>query len=234
MFMPIHNDQTNIRGSDFTMRGQSMSRLETLVAAAFAFAVTMLIISVGNIPKDFAGFMQAVQLIPSSAASFAIIFWIWSTHANWCRRYGLEEGLPVVLSGMLVFIVLVYIFPLRLMMQGMFSYLSGGYLSSEMHYQHIDQARFMFAFFAIGFMLLAINFAALFYYALRKKNQLQLSTAEIFHTYTEIQQWSLTAAVASLSLLGVLFLPDAKLAWAGFTYFLLFPVLGLHGWLRHR
>lgn len=218
----------------FTMRGQSMSRLETLVAAAFAFAVTMLIISVGNVPGNFTEFIQAAKLIPSSAASFAIILWVWATHANWCRRFGLEDGMAILMSGTLIFIVLVYIFPLRLIMQGMFSMLSDGILPSEMRYQSADQARFMFVFYAAGFVALALNFAGLFSYAKRLKNQLQLSDAEIYHTNTQIQMWLLTALVASASLSSALLLPDTKLSWAGFIYFLFFPVLGIHGWLRER
>lgn len=225
--------QKRTGAADFIMRGQSMNRLETLVAAAFAFAVTMLIISVGNVPKSFDGFMQAVKLIPSSAASFAIIVWIWATHANWCRRYGLEDGPAVILSCMLVFTVLVYIFPLRLMMQGMFAILSNGYLPSEMRFESVEQARFMFAFFALGFVVLALIFAALFYYALRKSAGLQLSEAEKYHAYSEIQVWVFTVIIAGLSLLAAVLLPDTRLEWAGYIYFLFFPVLGLHGWLRY-
>lgn len=58
------------------MRGEEMTRIETFVAAAFAFAVTMVVISLGSIPSTFGAFIQAVKQIPSFAASCAIIFWI--------------------------------------------------------------------------------------------------------------------------------------------------------------
>ncbi|WP_100657608.1 TMEM175 family protein [Alteromonas flava] len=104
----------------FRNRGESMDRLETFVAAAFAFAVTMLVISVDDVPSNYAQFVYAVKLIPSFAASFAVIVWIWASHANWCRRYGLEDGPAIIMSATLVFLVLVYIYPLRAMMQVFF------------------------------------------------------------------------------------------------------------------
>jgi hypothetical protein len=36
----------------FTMRGESMTRIETFVAASFAFAITMMVISLGTIPDS--------------------------------------------------------------------------------------------------------------------------------------------------------------------------------------
>ena len=35
----------------FKMRGENMTHIETFVAAAFAFAVTMLVITVGSVPE---------------------------------------------------------------------------------------------------------------------------------------------------------------------------------------
>lgn len=218
----------------FYNRGDSMDRLETFVAAAFAFAVTTLIISVGKIPNNHAEFLQAIKLIPSFAASFAIIIWIWATHANWCRRYGLEDGKAIVLSAILVFLVLVYILPLRIIMQSFFSAISDGYLPSDMHYEDGSQLRFMFAFYAIGFFALAVNFIGLFTYALSVKKSIDLTHWEISQTKTEVQAWMLAAFIAVLAFVFSLFLPIDMIDYSGYVYFLLIPVLGFHGWLRKR
>ncbi|MFT5840861.1 MAG: hypothetical protein ACI9UT_003375 [Flavobacteriales bacterium] len=58
------------------MRGENMTRIETFVAAAFAFAVTMLVISVGAVPETMQGFVDSTKQIPSFSASCALIMWI--------------------------------------------------------------------------------------------------------------------------------------------------------------
>lgn len=218
----------------FYNRGQSMDRLETFVAAAFAFAVTTLIISVGKVPTHFDELIQAIKLVPSFAASFAIIVWIWATHANWCRRYGLEDGPTVVMSSTLVFLVLIYIFPLRIIMQGFFSAITGGFFTPEMKYEDMSQIRFMFAFYAVGFFALAINFIGLFKYALSQSKLIELTPKEVYQTQSDTQSWLLTALISIIAFLLALLLPISMIGMAGYIYFLLFPVLGLHSFLRNR
>ena len=221
-----------IRNESFRMRGEEMTRIEAFVAAAFAFAVTMLVISLGTIPSTFDEFLEAVKLIPSFAASGAIIFWIWYNHATWCRRYGLEDGPTVVLSGVLIFLVLIYIYPLRLMMQGMFSTFTGGYLPMLMDISSVAELRFMFAFYAIGFLLLCLNFIALLLHAKGCRQALELNDLELFDTQTDIILWSATASVCCLSLITSLVMSGSWVALSGFSYFLLFPVLTWVGFYR--
>ena len=76
------------RKQDIRLRGSKMTRLETFSDAAFAFAVTMLVVSVGSIPRDYAGLMQALKGVPAFAASFAAIMSVWGGHRKWSRRYG--------------------------------------------------------------------------------------------------------------------------------------------------
>lgn len=216
------------------MRGQDMTRIETFVAAAFAFSVTMLVISLGSMPSTYAEFEHAIKQIPAFAASCAIIFWVWHTHASWCRRFGLEDGLTVVLSCLLIFIVLIYIYPLRLMMQGMFSMLSNGYFPFQISFDSTREVRVMFGFYAIGFMLLSLNFVCFFGHALRQSGRLQLSKAEKFKTKTDLYLWIATAAVCSFVLILVVAIPQRSLPFANFGYFLLGPVLGSIGWIRGK
>ena len=216
------------------MRGETMTRIETFVAAAFAFSITMLVISLGSVPSTFSEFMHAVKQIPSFAASCAIIFWIWHTHADWCRKYGLEDGITIVLSGLLIFLVLIYIYPLRLMMQGMFYTFSNGYFPVEMKYSSVDDVRFMFGFYALGFFLLCCNFIAFYAHARRKQDDLKLNKFERFDTRTGVILWSVTSLVCCLSMFSVFILPNSLLFLCGFCYFLLLPSLTATGMLRGK
>lgn len=219
IYMTIHNTHS------FKMRGENMTRIETFVAAAFAFAVTMLVISVGTVPATMTEFVEATKQIPAFSASCALIVWIWHTHAVWCRRYGLEDGITIFLSASLIILVLTYIYPLRLMMQSLFQAISNGFFPMEMEFNNVWEIRFMFAFYAVGFMLLCINFIALYAYALSKKNLLQLNPIEYFDSQSETFMWMISAVLGSISLAFSLWLPLNMLGFAGYIFFALFPLL---------
>ena len=80
----------------FRMRGLEMTRIEVFVDAAFAFAVTMLVISFDAIPTDFDELVDAIKSIPAFVAAVWQLVWIWYTHNKWSRRYGLDDARTVV------------------------------------------------------------------------------------------------------------------------------------------
>ena len=106
----------------FRLRGQYMTRIEVFIDAAFAFAVTMLVISFDRIPQSFDEIVAAIKGIPAFVAAVAQLVWIWHTHSQWSERYGLRDARTVALSTSLLIVVLIYIYPLRIM----FSDFSGG------------------------------------------------------------------------------------------------------------
>ena len=98
----------------FRLRGESMTRLEVFSDAAFAFAVTTLVVTGGEIPGNYDELIIALKKVPSFVLSFAQIIVFWITHRSWSRRYGLEDFWTTFLSMAMVFTILVYVFPLRL------------------------------------------------------------------------------------------------------------------------
>ena len=52
------------------LRGEQMTRIETFVDAAFAFAFTMLVISIDEIPRSPAELIELSRDIPSFAVSY--------------------------------------------------------------------------------------------------------------------------------------------------------------------
>lgn len=48
----------------FRLRGLETTRLDTFIDAAFAFATTMLVISIGNILQNFSELILAFKTIP--------------------------------------------------------------------------------------------------------------------------------------------------------------------------
>ena len=97
------------RLGDYVERGQQVTRLEAFVDAAFAFALTMLVISIDEIPGNRAELVQALKGVPAFAASFAVLAMFWWDHNLWSRRFGLDDGWSVLLSLVYVFLALVYV-----------------------------------------------------------------------------------------------------------------------------
>jgi hypothetical protein len=53
----------------FRLRGMEMTRLETFIDAAFAFAITMLVIAAQQIPDDIETLLAAFKNVPAFIAS---------------------------------------------------------------------------------------------------------------------------------------------------------------------
>src|SRR4051812_40770293 len=86
----------------FRLRGLEMTRLETFIDAAFAFAITMLVISPGDVPRDIDALLNAFRNVPVFLASIATLGIFWHGHWIWSRRYGLEDGVSTLISWTLL------------------------------------------------------------------------------------------------------------------------------------
>src|SRR5260370_33914029 len=89
----------------FRWRGHEISRIEGLSDAVFAFAVTLLVVSI-EVPKTFAELAATMRGFGAFAISFALLFMIWFNQYKFFRRYGLQDNLTVCLNGALLFVVL--------------------------------------------------------------------------------------------------------------------------------
>lgn len=85
-----------------------MTRIEIFSDAAFAFAVTMLVISLSSVPRNYDELLVAMKGVPAFAASFTVIMVLWVSHRRWSRRFGLDDGISTFLTLALIFIILVY------------------------------------------------------------------------------------------------------------------------------
>ena len=184
----------------FQERGASVTRLEAFVDAAFAFAVTMLVISLDAIPDSIAGMLQALKGVPAFAASFAQIMLFWSAHALWSRRFGVDDGGSTRLSLVLVFLVLVYVYPLKILFGSFFAWISGGWLPQVAQIRTLDDLQGMFTMYGLAFGSMSLLMAALNRHALHGVVTPALSQYERERTRGEIVRWLFSALVAAGSI----------------------------------
>lgn len=90
-----------------------MTRVETFVDAAFAFAVTMLVLNTEKVPESLPELVEALKGLPSFLASFATMALFWLSHRDYTQRFRTEDGRSVFLSMVLIAIMLVFIYPLK-------------------------------------------------------------------------------------------------------------------------
>lgn len=204
----------------FRLRGINMTRIDVFVDAAFAFAITMLVISFDSIPQNFSEMVIAIKNIPAFIASVVQLVWIWHTHNIWSKRFGLDNGMTVILSTSLLIVVLIYIYPLRIMNQGMMNLFTNSYLPNDFNLESIEELSMMFIFLGVGFFAFCVLFVCFNRYAISLKNQLRLNELEIYETKTLEIIWIGASAIALLCIVLASVLSDDLVKLSGFSLFL--------------
>jgi hypothetical protein len=205
----------------FRMRGLEMTRLEVFIDAAFAFAVTMLVISFDSIPRSYDEVMLAVKSIPAFILAVAQLVGIWHTHNVWSRRFGLDTTYTVFISAALLIVVLIYVYPMRIMAGGMFAWFTSDYLPSNFKTITFGELRDMFVFLGVGFIALCLVFVQMYRYAARLKDGLRLSDYELYESRTVAIMWTGAAVVGLLCVILAMTVPTQFVPFSGFSFMLM-------------
>ena len=219
----------------FRQRGMDMTRIETFTDAAFAFAVTLLVVGGGDsVPMNFDEMTSALKQVPAFTASFANIMWFWYAHHVWSRRYGLDDRRTVILSMMLVLTILIYVYPLKAIYSGAIDFFSGGFFGSYFGISSADDLRDMFVIFGTAYVALSGIVALLYRHALRMADRLSLNELEVFDSETDKLTWVFNAGVGLISIALALALPGGFVALAGMWYGILGIVMPWHSVRRQK
>jgi hypothetical protein len=218
----------------FRLRGLEMTRLETFVDATFAFAITILVIAGQQVPDQIDVLLNAFRNVPAFAASVASIAIFWRGHWLWSRRYGLEDGVSIFISWALIFTMLIYVYPLKIIFSAMFYSVSGHRVGQAIIVHTFGQVRGLFAVYALGFIALALEIVLLNLRAWRLRRALRLNALERALTRTEVTGWCIPVGVGTLSLVFALTLPPQHIGWAGWSYFLMSFLVPLYRTIKRK
>jgi hypothetical protein len=202
----------------FRLRGQEMTRSETFTDAAFAVAVTLLVISVDAMPTSFQDLADALRGVPAFAMSFTVLLVFWHGHWQWSRRYGLEDRSSIVLSAALVFVALVYVYPLKYVANLFLYWLTSGRLSGAARLTGLGELHAIFAIYSVGFIAMSLVVAALNGHAWRCREELLLNDLERLDTRGEMGAWLILAAVGGISVLLAVVPPPTRFVLPGWAY----------------
>ena len=223
------------RLNGFRLRGMEMTRLETFIDAAFAFAVTVMVIGAERTPDNGTALLDAFRNVPAFIASVAVLGIFWRGHWLWSRRYGLEDGVSILISWGLLATILIYIYPLKAIFGSMFYFLSHARFGHPLGVRVEGDARAIFAIYAIGFIALGAEILLLHLRAWNLRGPLRLNAREQFLTRAELSGWCIPMAVGIAALVLALTIPARHFPWAGWIYFSMAILVPLHRvWFRRR
>src|SRR5579863_5320693 len=167
----------------FRWRGGRITRLEAFTDAVFAFAVTLLVVSL-EVPRTFSDLIMAMKGFVAFAICFAILVQVWYEHYVFSRRYGLQTFYTVILNSILIFVVLFFVYPLKFLFTLLVGVLSGGILATHPVDQSIQLAQVpaLMLIYSLGFAAVSAVFTLLFRYAYGLRRELHLNEYESLRT----------------------------------------------------
>ncbi|MDP1736815.1 MAG: TMEM175 family protein [Caulobacter sp.] len=200
-------------------------RLDAFVDAAFAFAVTMLLIAGVEPISTLDGLYRALGQIPASAASFVLVVLFWLAHRDYGRITPHRDQVATLISLALVFTVLVYVFPLRMLVDSAFHWGSGRRLPGSVLIRSFDDLRALYTIYGLGFAGLSVLVAGLFGHAARRAVALRVSEADRVDAADRAWIWLMVATAGVVSALLATLGPVPAAPWLPGAAYWLIPVM---------
>ena len=204
------------------IRPVETQRLDAFVDASFAFAVSLLIIAGAEPLNDFGDLVRAMGRIPAFAAGFGLVVMFWLGHRNFGRLSPVRDSWSATLSLAIVFTILIYVFPLRLLTEAGMNYFSGGRLPGGGLIQSFDHLRAIYTIYGIGFAFLSWLYFLLFGHALKRGALCGLAEEDRDEAEESRNIWGLIAGVGLMSAASAWIIPMSVAPWIpGFAYWLI-------------
>lgn len=213
-------------------RKHKISRLEEFSDAVFGFALTLLALSSG-VPDSYDALVTLLRGVPAFACAFALMVWIWHEHDTFFERYPLNDGPTTVINSVLLFVVLVYVYPLKFMFESFMQQVFG--LSSRslegMSFNQLANASILYG---LGFFILMSLFALLYLHAVRRRDALGLGPVDVFDARSFAGHHAVSAAVGLFAMLFAIFAPVTLAFLSPSSFALMGPAHWLYAMRRER
>src|SRR5262245_11274230 len=208
------------RTSSFRHSRREVSRVEGFSDAVFAFAITLLVVSL-EVPKTFDELIAAIRGFPAFAVCYALLFQVWWRHYRFFRKYDLEDGPVIAMTGFLLFVVLFYVYPLKFLWSTFFAQFGRGITEDVLR---MSQVPALFEIYGLGVAVVFGILGVMYWHAYSRREDLELSAVEVVDTRVDIYR---NAAIACIGLVSVataaIFSRAAPrdVGIAGYMYFLI-------------
>jgi uncharacterized membrane protein len=216
----------------FRWRGDDVSRVEGFTDAVFAFAVTLLVVAL-EVPRTFAGLLDVLRAFPAFVLSFTMLMIFWNAHFRYHRRYGLQDVFTRIMTMAILVLVLFFVYPLKFLTTYLTVLMFGLRMTDAPQVNGSEQMHMVYVIYGLGFAGVWALFGLLYLHALRRREQLELTKAEVIQTGSDLAQNLVYVGVCLLSVVLALTVSDDGLP--GYVYFLLGPLQWACGsWFGRR
>ena len=212
---------------DFHWRGGDVSRIENLSDIVFALSLSLLAVASAP-PATYAELIGLFKGVFAFAFAFAILLLIWNYHYIYFRRYGLKDQGTVFLNALLLFLVLLFVYPLRFLADFIFVLFSAMFSGPDRIVEMVpsyDEGAMLLVIYSIGYAAVFLVIAALYGHAAKMREVLELSDKEMMLT-RKSRASAIAQASVALFVAAVAWLTPVG-PWAGPLYFLIGPVVAL-------
>jgi len=202
---------------------RSASRVDAFVDAAFAFCMTLLVVAGGQLPQTLDDLTNALLRVPAFAVGFALLALFWWAHHAFRTLHRRDDGTSLLLSLIIVFVIMIYVYPLRLLGESTAYYISGRTLPGSPVVQTVGDMRVLYVVYGVGFIVLSALYILLYRHAAR-----HAADPKIRHIAgTTAGHWFICGFVGLVSVLLAVFLPRDDPWSAGIPgmAYMLIPVL---------
>jgi uncharacterized membrane protein len=217
-----------------SLRKHKISRLEEFSDAVFGFALTMLVITT-SVPRSYDDLLRTLQGIPAFACCFALLVWIWHEHDSFYERYPLQDNITVLLNSALLFVVVLYIYPLKFMFDSFMFQVFGLHADPNLQRMSLTQLANASVIYGLGFFLLMSLFALLYGHAYRRRVALGLDAAAAFDARALMGHHLVSAAVGLFAMLFAMLGPPQLAFLSPSSFALMGPGhWGYANWVERR
>ena len=192
-------------------RSHEVTRIEAFSDAVIAFSVTLLIVSL-EVPESFKDLMHNMAGFIPFAVCFLLLFYIWKTQHIFFRRYNLHDNRTYNLNGLLLFVLLFFVYPLKYLS----NYMMHGFYGEADKITNPEFTKLM-CIYSGGYTAIFLLFTLMYQNALKKREELQLTDAEVFETKTNMYMHFIMASFGATSIILAL-ISYKLLPLSGFIY----------------
>ena len=140
-------------------RSVGEKRLDAFVDAAFAFAVSILIVGIGDGVESYDDLLATFSYVPAFLLSLVVILGFWWAHRQYSEIVARRDKVSAALS----MVIMVFVYPVSFLAQALLHWLSDARLPGQG--LHPAQIRSLYQIFGGGFALLSSIYALLYFRA---------------------------------------------------------------------
>ena len=193
---------------------QSKNRLEAFSDSVFAFAATLLVVSL-EVPDSYQELRDQLNGFLSFGISFFALILIWKTHYSFFRRSEKIDNWIIAANMVMLFVILYFVYPLKFLVN----------LVTEQIPSTLNDLAQLFLWYSLGFTLIFASLSFMYWWSSRINDE--DASDKVLLSYFRHFGIFVLVGIVSIFLAGMKI--GIPFGLPGLIYFLLGPLCYLHG-----